>query len=404
MGQNVYSQNQDGQHRSNKSQQLEDFTRNSNSRFGLETIRGSVTSFGDISDVGGSPLRQDSRSGLYGTMQATFDNSDESHYNVSGDYLLSQQDQIRKFSLMVQHASNLDRNASPAIRTRKIELPPPPPPLSHSEIQHNKMTLPTNEADEDSESDISFDEQGDNARENNNGQPSSSLMSKFQNMINPTEFLMSDAKYDENGNPFFNERNYTVAAFVRYFFYNPITPEFTALQQFDWAVIIGIVMGFYTAMWQWYIDSGVDFWWSTVPEHLYNWGVFTEIDGRFPLYHYMWILPSVFSSALSFLFVVLETKIPTQDSWIKNVHSLGVQDHRTFFPLFFLSTCGLWSGLSLGPELPLVLTGGMAGSWLAIITKQSVLQARVMNLTAASAAISGFFGFPMAGALFVLEL
>ena len=100
----------------------------------------------------------------------------------------------------------------------------------------------------------------------------------------------------------------------------------------------------------------------------------------------------------------MTTKIPTQDQWISNVHSRGVQDHTTFFPLFFLSTAAMWSGLSLGPELPLVLTAGMAGSWLAIITKQSVLQARVLNLTAASAAIGGFFGFPMAGALFVLEL
>ena len=33
-----------------------------------------------------------------------------------------------------------------------------------------------------------------------------------------------------------------------------------------------------------------------------------------------------------------------------------------------------------------------------------MLQARVLNLTAASAAVGGFFGFPMAGALFVLEL
>ena len=54
--------------------------------------------------------------------------------------------------------------------------------------------------------------------------------------------------------------------------------------------------------------------------------------------------------------------------------------------------------------MPLVLTAGMVGSWLALKTKQSVLSSRVMNLVAASAAIGGFFGFPMAGALFVLEL
>jgi len=64
----------------------------------------------------------------------------------------------------------------------------------------------------------------------------------------------------------------------------------------------------------------------------------------------------------------------------------------------------MMSGLSLGPELPLVLLSGMAGSWLATLTHQSVLSARVMVLTAGSAAVGGFFGFPMAGALFVLEI
>lgn len=62
------------------------------------------------------------------------------------------------------------------------------------------------------------------------------------------------------------------------------------------------------------------------------------------------------------------------------------------------------SGLSLGPELPLVMTSGMIGSILAKATRQSILSSRVMNLTATSAAVGGFFGFPMAGALFVLEL
>jgi len=62
------------------------------------------------------------------------------------------------------------------------------------------------------------------------------------------------------------------------------------------------------------------------------------------------------------------------------------------------------SGLSLGPELPLVLVSGMVGSFVGTLTRQSVLSARVLNLTAAGAGIAGFFGFPMAGALFVLEL
>jgi H+/Cl- antiporter ClcA len=107
---------------------------------------------------------------------------------------------------------------------------------------------------------------------------------------------------------------------------------------------------------------------------------------------------------LSYIFVILPRKIPGQNEWIAALHARGVQDHETFWPLFVLSTLGMSSGLSLGPELPLVLTAGMVGSWLGVISKQSMLQARVMNLTAASAAVGGFFGFPMAGAMFVLEI
>ncbi len=59
--------------------------------------------------------------------------------------------------------------------------------------------------------------------------------------------------------------------------------------------------------------------------------------------------------------------------------------------------------LSLGPELPLVLTAGMLGSWLGLACNQSMLQARVLNLTAASAAVGGFVGFSIAVALFVVQ-
>jgi H+/Cl- antiporter ClcA len=107
---------------------------------------------------------------------------------------------------------------------------------------------------------------------------------------------------------------------------------------------------------------------------------------------------------LSYIFVILPTRIPEQNEWIQSLHSRGVQGHETFFHLFVLSTLAMASGMSLGPELPLVLTGGMVGSMLGVMCRQSMLQARVMNITAASGAIAGFFGFPMAGAMFVLEV
>ncbi|KAL7570108.1 hypothetical protein ACA910_017138 [Epithemia clementina (nom. ined.)] len=233
----------------------------------------------------------------------------------------------------------------------------------------------------------------------------SSLWETAKNWLNPSPWLIVDVKFDDHGTPYFEpSQAWTMAGFVRHYLYDPVAPEFTSLQQFWWAVIIGIAMGIYTAVWKLLIEAGVDFVWETIPETLLELGFFTDIHGSFPIYHYMWICPMVFSAALSYIFCILPVPIPGQNEWIKNLHARGVQDYRTFWPLVVLATLGMLSGLSLGPELPLVLTAGMFGSWLGILCQQSMLQARVLNLTAASAAVGGFFGFPMAGALFVLEI
>jgi H+/Cl- antiporter ClcA len=224
--------------------------------------------------------------------------------------------------------------------------------------------------------------------------------------FDPTPWLTRDLQFDEDTElPYFPDHaQWTLAGLVRHYLFNPISPEFTSLQQFCWAILIGIIMGIYTAVWKSLVELGVEFLWKSVPEFLKEHGVFTSVHGWFPLYHYMWIIPTIFGAILSYIFVVLPVKIPGQNEWIASLHKSGVQDYRTFWPLFILSTLGMLSGLSLGPELPLVLTAGMFGSWLGLICRQSMLQARILNLTAASAAIGGFFGFPMAGALFVLEL
>ncbi|GAX25176.1 hypothetical protein FisN_16Hh013 [Fistulifera solaris] len=225
--------------------------------------------------------------------------------------------------------------------------------------------------------------------------------------LDPTDFLMQDAKIGADGNPYFDqdeERWWSLAAAARNVFYNPLEPEFTSLQQFSWAVVIGIVMGIYVSFWKSLIEGGVEFMWKTLPAELLRLGVFTDLHGSFPLYHYMWICPAIWGGILSYIFVILPFKIPDQNEWITGVHSKGILDHRGFGALFVLSTLAMMSGLSLGPELPLVLTAGMVGSWFGLLCKQSMLQARVLNLTAASAAVGGFFGFPMAGAVFVLEI
>lgn len=218
-----------------------------------------------------------------------------------------------------------------------------------------------------------------------------------------TPWLMQGVEHDDSDTPYFSDRaKWTMAGFVRHYFYNPIKPEFTSMQLFCWAIVIGIAMGIFTAAWKSLVEAGIHLTWSALPQSLVLLGFFTDLDGWFPLYHYMWIVPTIFGAVLSYVFVKIP--IPGQNEWISALHNTGVQDYRTFWSLFILSTLGMMSGLSLGPELPLILTSGMLGSRLGLVCRQSMLQARVLNLTAASAAIGGFFGFPMAGALFVLEL
>jgi len=187
-------------------------------------------------------------------------------------------------------------------------------------------------------------------------------------------------------------------------FYDDDNPEFTSLQQINWAIVIGVLMGFFTAVWAILVDLLIEIVWKKVPETLYEWGIFTDLYGPRPLPHYIWLCTAFFGGLLSFITVSLPKPIPGQNEWIKSLHRKGVIEFDTIHYIFLIAVTGMASGLSLGPELPLVLTSGMAGSFFAKITRQSVLSSRVMNLTAASAAIGGFFGFPMAGALFVLEL
>lgn len=219
-----------------------------------------------------------------------------------------------------------------------------------------------------------------------------------------------ESKVSENMSysAFYSDGNDEPSFFIRLMktiLYDSEKPEFTSAQQTTWAVLIGFFMGIFTALWNITLETSVEFVWVTIPTYLLEKGIFTDLKGWLPLPHYMWICPAIFGGLLSYITAsYVDNPVPGQNEWIESLHRVGIMDHKMFFQVVILSTLGMMSGLSLGPEMPLVLAAGMVGSKIALMTKQSVLSARVINLTACSAAIGGFFGFPMAGALFVLEL
>ncbi len=83
-------------------------------------------------------------------------------------------------------------------------------------------------------------------------------------------------------------------SWYQYLVWNEQEPEFTSVQQSVWAVLIGIMMGFFTAMWGELIEWCVEFTWKTVPEYLLEKGIFTDLDGPRPLPYYMIVCPAVF--------------------------------------------------------------------------------------------------------------
>lgn len=48
------------------------------------------------------------------------------------------------------------------------------------------------------------------------------------------------------------------------------------------------------AKWTSLVDFLVHLVWNEIPEKLLVWGIFTDLDGQFPLPHYMWICPAIF--------------------------------------------------------------------------------------------------------------
>lgn len=164
----------------------------------------------------------------------------------------------------------------------------PPPP--ERELSQLSRTLGSELNDDDDANDETFSyEEEDSVNR--------TFTERVWHCLDPTAFLVSDAtSFDDDGHPRFGSSSpwTSIPALLRHFLYNPEFPEFTSLQQFSWAVILGVAMGIYTAVWKKIIERCVDFVWQTVPRKLLKWGFFTDLNGKFPLPNYMWICPAIF--------------------------------------------------------------------------------------------------------------
>jgi H+/Cl- antiporter ClcA len=89
---------------------------------------------------------------------------------------------------------------------------------------------------------------------------------------------------------------------------------------------------------------------------------------------------------------------------VDSVHDPGRITTRQTPAMIVASLVSITAGGSAGPEAPLVQVNGSFGGWLAKKLNLSLTTTRVLTFCGMSAALGAFFGAPLGGALFALEL
>ena len=89
---------------------------------------------------------------------------------------------------------------------------------------------------------------------------------------------------------------------------------------------------------------------------------------------------------------------------VDSVHDPGKIDMRQTPAMIVASLVSITAGGSAGPEAPLVQVNGSLGSWLGDKLGLDLSSVRVLTFCGMSAALAAFFGDPIGGPLFALEI
>ncbi len=164
------------------------------------------------------------------------------------------------------------------------------------------------------------------------------------------------------------------------------------------ASLIGIAGGLVATSYYFVLEKLLHFFWHTLPEFLNpyfpNW---------LPAWNYVWIITTIggFFVGLSLYLLGLPGEMAVV---IDCVHDPGRMDTRQTPGMIITSLISITAGGSAGPEAPLVQINGSLGSWLGEKLNLAISNVRIFTFCGMSAALGAFFGAPIGGALFALEI
>ena len=174
--------------------------------------------------------------------------------------------------------------------------------------------------------------------------------------------------------------------------------ELTYLQTVGYAVAIGTAGGLVATIYYFVLENLLDVVWETGKEF---WVPLFPV--WLPAWNYTWIIATIggLGVGLCLYFFGLPGEMAMV---IDKVHDPGRLEPKQTPGMIVTSLVSIVAGGSLGPEAPLVQVNGSLGSWLGDRLNLSMKSIRVLTFCGMSAALGAFFGAPIGGALFALEI
>jgi H+/Cl- antiporter ClcA len=164
------------------------------------------------------------------------------------------------------------------------------------------------------------------------------------------------------------------------------------------AAAIGVAGGLVATGYYYLLEGSMHLVWQTLPQWFS-----TQFESEFLAHNYVWIAAMIggllVGLALRFL------GLPGEVAFVVDkVHDPGRIEMKQSPAMVVASLFSITAGGSAGPEAPLVQVNGSIGSWLGGTLKLSMATTRILTFCGMSAALGAFFGAPLGGALFALEL
>ena len=173
--------------------------------------------------------------------------------------------------------------------------------------------------------------------------------------------------------------------------------ELTYQQMILCSAVIGIAGGLAATVYYYLLEAGLHLVWHKLPE------VLASYPTSIPSWNYVWIATTVGGFLVGLTLYLMG--LPGEVAFVVDkVHSPGRIDLSQTPAMIVASLVSIVAGGSAGPEAPLVQINGSFGGWLAGKLKLTLTTSRVLTLCGMSAALGAFFGAPLGGALFALEL